>query len=115
MKPLQRTIPILVILLTILSLLLTACGPVENQHGGPNSHKDRGSGKGPDHRKDKSQNSQTGGQAGKFLICHQTGSAENPYVQISVANDALKDGHGSHAGDFIPAPTGGCPKSLPGS
>ncbi len=28
---------------------------------------------------------------------------------LSVANDAVKNGHAKHKGDIIPAPEGGCP------
>ena len=47
----------------------------------------------------------------KITICHKTGSAKNPYVQITVSENAIKDGHGhgKHDGDIIPAPEGGCP------
>lgn len=41
-------------------------------------------------------------------ICHATGSATNPYVEIEVGAGGL-NGHGGHAGDIIPAPAGGCP------
>ena len=44
----------------------------------------------------------------KVSICHATGSDRNPYVLITVNENALK-GHGGHAGDIIPAPAGGCP------
>lgn len=43
----------------------------------------------------------------KTTICHKTGSAKNPYVEITVSNNALP-AHQKH-GDIIPAPPGGCP------
>jgi hypothetical protein len=43
----------------------------------------------------------------KVTICHHTGSASNPYVQITVSQDAIP-AHQAH-GDIIPAPAGGCP------
>ena len=48
-------------------------------------------------------------KAGKTTICHSTGSDTNPYVEITVSNNALP-AHGRHheGGDIIPAPAGGC-------
>jgi Tol biopolymer transport system component len=46
----------------------------------------------------------------KITLCHATGSATNPYVEITVDDNATKDGHGNHKDDIIPAPSGGCPK-----
>lgn len=47
---------------------------------------------------------------GVISICHATNDAANPYSSISVSLAGL-DGHGTHAGDIIPAPAGGCPTS----
>ncbi|MGY2082601.1 hypothetical protein [Blastococcus sp. SYSU DS0539] len=47
---------------------------------------------------------------GKITICHSTGSAENPYVSITVSEKALA-GHVEHGDDIIPAPPTGCPTS----
>lgn len=47
----------------------------------------------------------------KVTICHATGSATNPYVQITISENGLK-GHGDHEGDIIPAPADGCPLVL---
>ena len=47
---------------------------------------------------------------GKITICHATGSAKNPYNEITVSVNGL-NGHGKHTGDIIPAPAGGCPAS----
>jgi hypothetical protein len=46
----------------------------------------------------------------KTTICHATGSATNPYVQITISDRALK-AHARHQDgrDIIPAPAGGCP------
>jgi len=46
---------------------------------------------------------------GKITICHKTGSASNPYVEITVSVNALKHGHTAAKGDIIPAPADGCP------
>lgn len=43
----------------------------------------------------------------KTTICHRTGSEKNPFVEITVSNNALP-AHQAH-GDIIPAPPGGCP------
>ena len=43
----------------------------------------------------------------KVTICHRTGSESNPWVQITVAEPAVK-AHAKH-GDLIPVPSGGCP------
>lgn len=44
----------------------------------------------------------------KVTICHATGSATNPYVEITVSAQGAAHGHGKHAGDSIPAVGGGC-------
>jgi hypothetical protein len=50
-------------------------------------------------------------KAGKTTICHSTGSASNPFVTITVSNNALKAHARHHDGrDLIPAPAAGCPK-----
>jgi hypothetical protein len=49
-------------------------------------------------------------KAGKTTICHSTGSDTNPYVTITVSDNALKAHARHHDGrDIIPAPAGGCP------
>ncbi|MDX6656667.1 MAG: hypothetical protein QOH62_1460 [Solirubrobacteraceae bacterium] len=49
-------------------------------------------------------------KAGKTTICHATGSATNPYVTITISNNAIP-AHARHQDgrDIIPAPAGGCP------
>jgi hypothetical protein len=44
-------------------------------------------------------------------ICHATGSATNPYVEITIDENGL-NGHGDHQDDrdIIPAPAEGCPQ-----
>ena len=49
--------------------------------------------------------------ARKTTICHRTTSKSKPYVKISVTAKVLK-GHVRHAADIIPAPSGGCPRSI---
>jgi hypothetical protein len=51
-----------------------------------------------------------GDNGGKVTICHATGSAKNPYVEITIDVNGLS-GHDTHANDIIPAPAGGCPAS----
>ena len=50
-----------------------------------------------------------GGPDGRITICHATGSATNPYVEITISVNGL-NGHGDHhdGADIIPAPAGGC-------
>ena len=45
---------------------------------------------------------------GKIAICHATTDSTKPYEEISVSVNGL-NGHGTHAGDLIPVPEGGCP------
>jgi hypothetical protein len=53
----------------------------------------------------------THAKAGKTTICHSTGSASNPYVEITISDNALPAHRRHHDGrDIIPAPAGGCPK-----
>jgi hypothetical protein len=50
-------------------------------------------------------------KAGKTTLCHSTGSATNPFVTITVSNNAVKAHARHHDGrDIIPAPAEGCPK-----
>ena len=53
-------------------------------------------------------------KAGKTTICHSTGSAKNPYVTITISDNALPAHRRHHDGrDIIPAPAGGCPATAP--
>ena len=52
-----------------------------------------------------------GDQNGKITLCHATGSATNPYVEITVSVAGATHGHAKHLGDIIPAPADGCPIS----
>ena len=109
MKPWKRTLLLVIVVITILSLLLSACGLIERSQGNGNHRKDRDKDKDKGNDKDKSKDQDKASQADKILICHKTGSAKKPYVQISVSGNAAQDGHTNHAGDLIPAPKGGCP------
>jgi hypothetical protein len=55
---------------------------------------------------------ETGNNVGKLTICHATGSATNPYTEITIDFSGL-NGHSNHKGDLIPAPAGGCPSVTP--
>jgi uncharacterized protein YceK len=90
-------------LLAVLSLLLSACGPVVKLDGNAKN-------------KDKVSQNENGNEtddqdagANKITICHKTGSAKHPYIVITVSKDALQAGHAKHDGDIIPAPEEGCP------
>ncbi len=52
-------------------------------------------------------------QSDKVTLCHATGSATNPYVEITVSAEGAIHGHAKHSGDIIPAPADGCPVSTP--
>ena len=90
----KRTILILLVFISILSLILSACELINNGNNGKDKEKEKG----------KTTNAE------KITICHRTGSTKNPYKEITIAKDATADGHASHAGDIIPAPSDGCPK-----
>ena len=49
-------------------------------------------------------------KAGKVTLCHATGSATNPYVEITISANALA-AHQRHQDgrDIYPVPAGGCP------
>lgn len=40
--------------------------------------------------------------AGKIVICHRTASKQNPYVRITISQDAVIDGHDGHDGGLYP-------------
>ena len=44
----------------------------------------------------------------QVTICHATGSAENPYVQMTLDSTAMLE-HINHEDDLVPAPAEGCP------
>ena len=44
-------------------------------------------------------------------VCHRTSSAKNPYVKVRVSAKQLR-AHLKHAADIVPAPGGGCPRTL---
>ncbi len=53
------------------------------------------------------------GNGGKVTICHNTGSATNPYTVITTANEAVINAHTAH-GDQILAEGGTCGEEPPG-
>jgi hypothetical protein len=109
MKTWKHTLFMVFAILAIVSLVLSACGPIDQPHGKSNNEKDKDKDKGKDKDKENGKDKNKNINADKITICHKTGSAKNPYVEISVSNDAVKEGHGTHEGDLIPAPEGGCP------
>ena len=55
-------------------------------------------------------NNDNGNDGDKVTICHATGSATNPFVEITISVNAVA-AHERHQDgeDIIPAPAGGCP------
>lgn len=47
--------------------------------------------------------------AGKITICHATRSSKNPYVEVTISENAVtrKNGHGEHRGGLYPLPDWG--------
>ena len=45
------------------------------------------------------------------VVCHRTSSAATPYVKLRVSAKQLR-AHLKHAADIVPAPNGGCPRTL---
>jgi hypothetical protein len=45
-----------------------------------------------------------------IIFCDALLSRGDQYVELHLPAPALKNGHGKHEGDIIPAPEGGCPK-----
>ncbi|OJV94398.1 MAG: hypothetical protein BGO39_21805 [Chloroflexi bacterium 54-19] len=45
----------------------------------------------------------------KVTICHATGSQTNPYVLITIDENAVDAHKNEHNGDIVPAPVTGCP------
>jgi len=52
----------------------------------------------------------TGEWSKKITICHATGSETNPYVEITISENAWP-AHQAH-GDIYPVPAGGCPTTV---
>jgi hypothetical protein len=98
-------------LITILSLLLSACELIDNGNGNQDSNKEKRNDKDKDNGNGNN-NKGNSTSPGKITICHKTGSAKNPYVEITVSNTSTMDGHSTHEGDLIPAPEGGCPSEV---
>lgn len=82
-------------LLAALSLtLVTSAMANENGNGNESAN---GNGNG-------NAKAQGNGQS-KVTVCHATGSATNPYVEITIAQAGWDNGHAKHAGDSL----GACP------
>ncbi len=107
MKSWKHLLLVILVLFAILSLLLSACGPIERFQGNGNHGKDKYKDKVKDNGNEK--NDEQGENTAMVTICHKTGSAKNPYVQITLSSNGAQNGHAKHAGDIIPAPKGGCP------
>lgn len=58
-------------------------------------------------------NNSNGNSSQRETICHATGSASNPYVELTLPPSGVA-GHEKHPGDIIPAPAGGCGSQTPG-
>ncbi len=110
MKSWKHIVLTTIVILTVLSLLLSACGPIDKSNG--NSNKDKNKEKDKDNDNKTNADNDDNVTTDKITICHRTGSAKNPYVEITVSVNATTDGHGSHEGDIIPAPVGGCPATV---
>lgn len=109
MKSWKHTLLPVLAVLTILSLLLSACGPIAILHGYADNAKDKNKDKVSENGNANETDDDQDGGANNITICHKTGSTKNPYVEITVSNSAVKNGHGKHEGDIIPAPKDGCP------
>jgi hypothetical protein len=112
MKSRKNIFLIIVVIFTVLSLLLSACGPIDESNGNSEKDKTKGNGNDKDKENGKDKEKDSAGNANKITICHGTGSAKNPYVEITISVNATSDGHGTHEGDLIPAPVGGCPDAV---
>jgi hypothetical protein len=112
MKSWKPILLIVVVALTIMSLLLSACGPIDNSNGNPNKEKNKDNGNQKEKDNGKDQEQDQAGNGDRITICHRTGSPKKPYVQISISGNGATNGHAKHAGDLIPAPEDGCPATV---
>ena len=87
----------------------TAFGiPALAGEGGKSAEAPHGKAKG--HGKEKPGRAKPANEAerAKTTVCHATGSAANPYVRITISDNALAAHRRHHDGDdVIPAPAGG--------
>jgi hypothetical protein len=90
-----------------------------DQSGDDGQDKSHGNGRGHHESSDDTKSQRTASapssshaKAGKTTICHATGSATNPYVEITISNNALP-AHERHQDgrDIVPAPADGCPSA----
>ena len=131
-KSTKRTLLIVFSILIISSLILTACGAIEELAAAAGGEKGKpenpGKGKGDDDDDDtkgqgKGDDDDTKGGPAKepfstkehgvghvpITICHATGSQKNPYVIITIDKMGELMGHQKHPRDIIPMPDEGCP------
>jgi hypothetical protein len=90
-------------------------GKSNASHGKSNAHRHNGTHPAQSHANPNPGTPRPGGRedrpSPKITICHATGSAKNPYVEITISVNGLH-GHAKHQDgrDIIPAPASGCPK-----
>src|ERR1051325_10202117 len=111
MKPWKHNFFMLLAVVTVLSLLLSACGPVAVLHSFANKAKDKIKEQLTETKKDAETDDDQDTGANKITICHKTGSTKHPYVEITISSNAAQNGHAKHQGDIIPAPKNGCPST----
>jgi Tol biopolymer transport system component len=90
----------------------------KSQGQGPDQNQGQGQGQGTQEPKGADKKAESTKEHGvghiAVTICHATGSAKNPYVEITIDLQAVLNGHElHHPDDIIPAPAEGCPTPPP--